>query len=99
MGLAEVVGPHLPYLRRFWRPLTGSQKIVDAYHEPFLETIIANPAEIESRGGNLRVQLYRLLCRLWESISLNLQSGTPADHWERAAQLKLANMQPRPRQA
>src|SRR5260221_7326934 len=99
MGLAELIGPHLPYLRRFARALTGSQKSGDAYIEALLETVIANPHEIEADGGNLRVQLYRLLCRVWQSISLNLQTGTPSDHWERAAQLKLANMQPRPRQA
>jgi DNA-directed RNA polymerase specialized sigma24 family protein/CheY-like chemotaxis protein len=99
MGLAELVGPHLPYLRRFARALTGSQRSGDAYVEALLETIIANPAEIDGDAGNVRIQLYRLFCRLWASISLNLQAGTPADHWERAAQLKLANMQPRPRQA
>jgi DNA-directed RNA polymerase specialized sigma24 family protein len=99
MSLAELIGPHVPYVRRFARALTGSQKSGDAYVEALLETIISNPAEIEGDDGNLRVRLYRLLCRLWESISLNLQAGSPADHWERAAQLKLANMQPRPRQA
>src|SRR5262249_59200918 len=64
-----------------------------------VEKIMANRAEMDREAGNVRVQLSRLLGRLWESISLTLQSGTPADHWERAAQLKLANMQPRPRQA
>jgi len=99
MGLAELVGPHVPYLRRFARALTGSQKSGDAYVEALLETMIANPGEVDGEDGNLRVKLYRMLCRLWESISLNLQASTPADHWERAAQVKLANMQPRPRQA
>jgi DNA-directed RNA polymerase specialized sigma24 family protein len=99
MALAELVSPHLPYLRRFSRALTGSQGSGDAYVEALLETIIADPSSVQSKAGNIRAELYGLLCRLWESISLNLQSGEPESHWERAAQLKLANIAPRPRQA
>jgi DNA-directed RNA polymerase specialized sigma24 family protein/CheY-like chemotaxis protein len=98
-GLAEQIRPHLPYLRRFARALSGTQKGGDAYVEALLEAIIANPQTIQTSGTRLRIELYRLLCRLWGSISLNLHASTPAGHWERAAQLKLANLAPRPRQA
>src|SRR5258708_31056621 len=99
MALAELVWPHLPYLRRFSRALSGSQKSGDAYVEALLETLISSPGELDADDGKVRLRLYALLCRLWESISLNLQISTPDDHWERAAQLKLANIRPRPRQA
>jgi len=99
MPLAELVAPHLPYLRRFSRALTGSQQSGDAYVEALLETILADPDSARSSDGNTRVALYGLLCRLWESITVNLQGAEPSDRWERAAQLKLANIAPRPRQA
>ncbi len=98
MSVAEIVGPHLPYLRRFSRALSGSQKSGDTYVEALLETIIADPSTV-SGAANARIALYGLLCGLWESISLNLASGEPADQWEKAAQQKLAGIEPRPRQA
>jgi CheY-like chemotaxis protein len=48
---------------------------------------------------NPRIALYGLLCGLWESISLNLSGAEPDDPWEKAAQTKLASIEPRPRQA
>ncbi len=38
MSLAESIAPHLPYLRRFARALTGSQESGDAYVVAVLET-------------------------------------------------------------
>jgi hypothetical protein len=96
MALAELVSPHLPYLRRFSRALTGSQASGDAYVEALLEAIIADPSSIDSGTSGIRTRLYALLCRLWESIGINMQATVPNDHWERAAQLKLANIAPRP---
>jgi DNA-directed RNA polymerase specialized sigma24 family protein len=98
MTVAELVGPHLPYLRRFSRALSGSQKSGDAYVEALLEAIVVDPSTIAGTS-NPRVALYGLLCGLWESISLNLSGAEPADQWEKAAQAKLSNIEPRPRQA
>jgi CheY-like chemotaxis protein len=98
MSVAEMVGPHLPYLRRFSRALSGSQKSGDSYVEALLETIVVDPSAV-SDADDPRVALYGLLCGLWESITLNLTAGEPTDQWERAAQAKLANIGPRPRQA
>jgi DNA-directed RNA polymerase specialized sigma24 family protein len=99
MSIAEVVAPHLPYLRRFSRALTGSQQGGDAYVEALLETLVADPAAGGPIERNPRVGLYGLLCRLWGSVRLNLAGSEPRDHWERAAQMTLSNIAPRPRQA
>lgn len=99
MSLAEVVGPHLPYLRRFSRALSGNQQSGDAYVEAVIETLIADPTSLKSGADNPRLLLYGVLCRLWESITLNLRDSKADDHWERAAQIKLAQIEPRPRQA
>jgi len=98
MALADLVAPHLPYLRRFGRALSGTQQSGDAYVEALLEAILADP-KLLNTTGDIRVNLYRLLCRIWESVTVNLRTGEPGDHWERAAQMKLANISPRPRQA
>ena len=81
------------------RALTGSQASGDAYVEALLETLVADQDSLKTVESNPRIGLYGLLCRLWESIGLNLQDSEPRAQWERAAQLKLANIAPRPRQA
>ena len=98
MSVADTVAPHLPYLRRFSRALTGSQPSGDAYVEALLETVLADPASVQP-GGQARVRLYGLLCRLWGSVSINLSPTAPSAHWEKAAQDKLGSIAPLPRQA
>jgi DNA-directed RNA polymerase specialized sigma24 family protein len=98
MTVAQLVEPHLPYLRRFSRALSGSQKSGDSYVEAMLETIVVDPSTV-TNGASPRVALYGLLCGLWESVGFNLAAAEPADHWEKAAQAKLASIAPRPRQA
>jgi DNA-directed RNA polymerase specialized sigma24 family protein len=99
MSMAELVSPHLPYLRRFSRALSGNQKSGDAYVEALLETLIADPSSSRGAEKNARVFLYGLLCKLWGSVRLNLKDDGPRDNWEQAAQMKLASIAPRPRQA
>jgi len=72
MSLAARISPHLPYLRRFSRALTGTQHAGDAYVAALLEALIAEPNSI-GETSDIRVSLYRSYCRLWESISLNLK--------------------------
>ena len=44
MTLSAAVAPHLPYLRRFARALTGTQASGDRYVAAVLESLIADPA-------------------------------------------------------
>ena len=60
MSVAEKVTAHLPYLRRFARAVTGSQKSGDAYVVSTLEAMLADPA-IFSDDLAPRVALYRHL--------------------------------------
>ena len=63
MWLSAVITPHVPYLRRFARSLTGTQAAGDACVASTLEAIIANPAGFMP-GGEPRVALYRLFLRV-----------------------------------
>jgi len=98
MKLAASIAPHLPYLRRFSRALTGGQASGDAYVVAFLEALIADPTKFDEQP-NTRVALYRSFCRLWESISLNLRQTNDGNSWEDAAQRKLTNITPKAREA
>lgn len=105
MKLATSISPHLPYLRRFSRALTGTQQAGDAYVAAVLEALIADPRDFD-QTLNTRVGLYRTFCRLWESISLNLKpTGGEGDissnspPWGALADRRLSTMPPRAREA
>src|SRR5262249_37175957 len=72
MSLAEKVAEHLPYLRRFARVVTGSQKSGDAYVAMTLEALLADPT-ILSPDIEPRVSLYRAFLRMLNSIKWNRQ--------------------------
>jgi DNA-directed RNA polymerase specialized sigma24 family protein len=95
LSTSHVVAQHLPFLRRYARALTGSQSSGDAYVAEVLEALIEDPGVI--RGGDPRVELYRIFTKIWQSVPLNEQSepvarGLPVEE-------RLGNLTPRARQA
>ena len=94
MSLLARLAPHLPYVRRYARALTGSQASGDAYVGAALEALVADPALIGEEGGP-RVALYRLFTKIWNSIPINEAAPAPSMPGEQ----KLANITPLPRQA
>lgn len=70
MSTSQLVAQHLPFLRRYARALSGSQSAGDTYVTALLETLVADPSTLD-RDVDPRVALYRLLTRLWDSVSLN----------------------------
>jgi CheY-like chemotaxis protein len=68
MSLKAVVGPELPFLRRYARALTGSQKMGDAAVRQVLEALLAAP-EAFADTETPRVELYRVFHILWRPIS------------------------------
>jgi CheY-like chemotaxis protein len=74
MDLSSTIAPHLPFLRRFSRALTGTQQSGDAYVAAVLELIIADPASVKSES-DIRLALYRHYCRIWQSVPLNMKSS------------------------
>lgn len=68
MTMTEVLGPHLPYLRRYARALTGSQDSGDAYVRAALTALLEEEHAI---SGTLspRVGLYQLFHRIWSSAN------------------------------
>lgn len=60
MSLGQTIAPHLPYLRRYGRAISGSQLGGDALVAQMLESLVQNPAQIRV-DADLRLEVYRLL--------------------------------------
>lgn len=94
MSISERIAPHLPYLRRFARALTGSQESGDAYVVAVLETLVADPRSFPV-DEDPRVALYRSFLKIWGSVDLNHVAETMRSSVGR----KLDSITPLPRQA
>ena len=97
MKLSDQVSPHLPYLRRFARALTGTQDGGDAYVSAVLESVIADPASFTA-AGDKRVALYQSLCSLWSSLSVNHKADFTDNAWDATIQERLSNLPGKARQ-
>ena len=72
MSLVANTAPHLPYLRRFARALTGGQKSGDAYVVTVLEALVADPEFVRHPRTIRALELFKAFCRYWNSIEINL---------------------------
>lgn len=100
MSLGQQLYPHLPFLRRYARALTGSQMRGDAYVRATLEVIVEAPDEFPA-DMDPRLGLYLMFNRIWTSSDLESTDFSGADENERQAlaRARLARMTPLPRQA
>jgi DNA-directed RNA polymerase specialized sigma24 family protein len=95
MSKSHAVAQHVPYLRRYARALTGDQISGDAYVAATLEALVGEPELLESEMST-RVALFRLFSTIWNSLAVN---GTSEPMESVAAERKLAQITPKPRQA
>ncbi|MBK8086073.1 MAG: response regulator [Devosia sp.] len=98
MTLSMRIAPHLPYLRRFSRAVTGSQTSGDAYVAAALEALIAD-LSIFPPASNDRISLYKLFSKLFSSSAVRVPEPSSTFPWETRAAANLANLSPRSRQA
>ena len=52
MSLVQKLGPHLPFLRRYARALTGKQKSGDSYVKAALQALASGDTELENQAEN-----------------------------------------------
>lgn len=97
MPLSQQIAPHLPYLRRFARALSGSQSGGDAYVVETLEALVADPTLFPT-GVDPKLALYKVFLSLWNSVPLN-QRDVPAGSLPTPGERYLEAITPRPRQA
>lgn len=100
MSLGQQLAPHLPFLRRYARALTGSQAEGDRYVRASLEAIVAAPEEFP-RDIEPRLGLYRTFQVIWQTTHLEEHdAGTEASSEpEDIARRRLAKLAPLSRQA
>src|ERR1700736_1635435 len=97
MSKAHLVVQHVPYLRRYARALSGSQTSGDAYVAAVLEALARDPNTIDDNADKLRIVLFRLFSKIWNSVPVNGTSDQVVSLFP--AERNLGSIAPMPRQA
>ena len=75
MSMTQALAPHLPYLRRYARALTGAQKSGDAYVRASLQALLAGDQTLVADLPP-RVALYKLFHTIWSSPASRFDQGS-----------------------
>ena len=101
MSLGDELKPHLPFLRRYARALTGSQTHGDNFVRATLEAIVAAPDSFP-RDVDPRLGLYRTFHAIWSSANIEEEPGhsdTAAPDAQGIGHARLSRITPLSRQA
>ena len=99
MGLLTKLAPHLPYVRRYARALTGDQATGDQYVRVALEALAAGEQSLDETVS-ARVALYQVFHAIWCSTGARLESRQDDDIVSRAdGAQRLMRIAPPSRQA
>jgi len=96
MSLLARLAPHLPYMRRYARALTGNQSTGDQYVRVALEALAAGEQTLDNRLSP-RVALYHIFHAIWCTSGARLEDRTPLEGHD--ASQRLMRIAPRSRQA
>ena len=97
-ALADIVTPHLPYLRRFARALTGTQDRGDAYVVAMLETLVADQRHFR-RDLPQRAAVYKSFVQVWSAMPINREREPVDTSQTTVADRRIETLTPLPRQA
>jgi len=97
LSLLARLAPHLPYVRRYARALTGDQTTGDHYVRVALEALAAGDRVLES-GLTPRVALYHVFHAIWLSSGAQLEGPRDEEAGDDASR-RLLRIAPRSRQA
>lgn len=98
MQLLARLAPHLPYVRRYARALTGDQITGDQYVRVALEALAAGEAQLPS-DMTPRVALYFVFHTIWSSTGAHLEEVLGGVEQEDHSVSRLMRISPRSRQA
>lgn len=65
VSIRATFAPHLPYLRRYARAVSGSQKAGDAYVRAALESLLVDPNAVDASISRPRLALFQLFHAFW----------------------------------
>jgi DNA-directed RNA polymerase specialized sigma24 family protein len=92
------LAPHLPYVRRYARALTGDQNTGDQYVRVALEALAAGERTLDP-GMSPRVALYHVFHAIWCTTGAQLETPAEEDDRPTDASRRLMRIAPRSRQA
>ena len=100
MSLLARLAPHLPYVRRYARALTGDQATGDQYVRVALEALAAGERTLDP-SMSPRVALYHVFHAIWCTTGAQLETPIEEDDDSRSADAgrRLMRIAPRSRQA
>ncbi|AQR60370.1 response regulator [Brevundimonas sp. LM2] len=96
MSLLARLAPHLPYVRRYARALTGDQATGDNYVRVALEALAAGERQL-SPDMTPRVALYHVFHAIWSSTGAQLEDTSGLESSD--ASSRLMRIAPKSRQA
>jgi DNA-directed RNA polymerase specialized sigma24 family protein len=96
MSISDAVAPHIPFLRRFARALSGTQAAGDAYVVATLESILAEPGCFDARLAP-KIALFKLFLQTWRNAPQNrhVDPLTPGEQTSAARNLTAITPEPR----
>jgi len=97
MSLLARLAPHLPYVRRYARALTGDQATGDNYVRVALEALAAGERQLPSEMTP-RVALYHVFHTIWATTGARLEDTSGLEASDDASR-RLMRIAPRSRQA
>jgi DNA-directed RNA polymerase specialized sigma24 family protein len=98
LSLLARLAPHLPYVRRYARALTGDQTTGDHYVRVALEAVAAGDRVLEE-SLTPRVALYHVFHAIWLSTGAQLEAPSEDETGVEDASRRLMRIAPRSRQA
>ena len=98
MSLLARLAPHLPYVRRYARALTGDQSTGDHYVRVALEALAAGERTLAD-NMTPRVALYHVFHAIWCTSGAQLEGPADDDNTLDDASRRLMRIAPRSRQA
>ncbi len=98
MSLLARLAPHLPYVRRYARALTGDQATGDHYVRVALEALAAGERTLED-SLTPRVALYHVFHAIWCTSGAQLEERGEDDTYSDDPTRRLMRIAPRSRQA
>ncbi len=98
MSLSTRIAPHLAYLRRYSRAITGSQTSGDAYVAAMLEMLIAD-VSIFPEASSDRLAVFKLYNRGFSELQIAVEPSSSPFLWEQRAAGNLSQVSPLARQS
>jgi CheY-like chemotaxis protein/DNA-directed RNA polymerase specialized sigma24 family protein len=99
VGLSQAIVSQLPYLRRYARAVSGSQKVGDQYVKLCLEMLLEQGPRLDVQSSELRLVLFRALHDVWQEAPAERAAGDQALANRSIVASRIGQLAPRERQA